>query len=186
MADVLRHGPESLARGHDDDGEHEQGQSESRGDDGLPEGKRSREDRQAQDAVDDRGDSGEVLDVDLDETGEATRRVGVLLHVDRAEESDRQCEECGERDDPEGAGDRGLGAGSLGATDGGHVLPQGGSEAGPALDGDVREEYGKEDDADRETEEEDPAEGLVDQRLALALEVDGRGVRGGLECRGHW
>ena len=66
-----------------------------------------------------------------------------------------------------------LGTRLLRAPQGRHVLPQRGSEARPALDGDVGEEDEEEDDAHGEAEEEDPAERLVDEGLALTLEIDG-------------
>ena len=68
----------------------------------------SGEDRQAQNAVDDRWHRREVLDIDFHDSLEAAVRTSELLEVDRGEYADGQCDECGETDHPQRARDGGL------------------------------------------------------------------------------
>ena len=61
-----------------------------------------------EDAVDDRRDGGQVLDVDLEKAVVPALLVGVLLHVDRRTDADRDREEENENSDVQRCEDRGT------------------------------------------------------------------------------
>ena len=109
LAERVRHGPQRLLGGDDD---HRQDQETQR----QPAGPERRaqcqarhaegphEQRQAEDAVDDRRHAGEVGDVRLDDPPEPARR-GVLLEEDRRADADRDGEDGHQAEQPETAGD---------------------------------------------------------------------------------
>ena len=93
LAERVRHGPQRLLRGDDDDRQDQQAERQPAGPERRPQrqalhAERPHEQRQAEDAVDDRRHPGEVGDVRLDEPAEPARR-GVLLQEDRRADADR-------------------------------------------------------------------------------------------------
>ena len=83
LADRVRDGPDRLARRDDHGREDEQREDHRAGEQHAAEAEPAHEEREAEDAVDDRGDRGEVLDVDLEQAVVPALAVGVLLQVDR-------------------------------------------------------------------------------------------------------
>ena len=167
LPDGVRHGPQRLDGGDDHDRQDEHRQRDATGQDVAPgpvavHGVHERdEDRQAQQAVDDRRDAGEVADVDLDEPGEPGVG-GVLLEVDRRRQAEREGEE---RDDrgQDGRADEALddaGLGGVGRQGRGEEVEAAVREDRDRAAQDIRDE----DEQDREREQQAAEEQDLEDR----------------------
>ena len=174
LADRVRHRPDRLPACHDHGGEHQQGQDEGSGKEHAPEADPADEEGEPEDAVDDRRNRSQVLDVDLEQLVVPALAIRVLLEVERGPDPDGHDEEEEEDHHVDGPADRGPRA-CLVRVGGVGLVQERRVDVGDPLPEDVDEEHGEQDEADRDRDEQQHVERSAANPVALRATSEGFG-----------